>query len=60
MIIICDVPKGTKARDFDPFPGSEKAINYGCCCPDNQNLWPKQLQFSDTCRVHELEKVRPQ
>ncbi len=56
-IIFCDVPRGTMAREFDPFPGSEKAIKQGCICP-HQNLWPKQLKFAKACPIHELQHVR--
>lgn len=55
--IVCNVPPETKEEDFDPFPGSEKAIHMGCTCPD-QRRWPKQLHFASDCPVHELEKVK--
>lgn len=55
-IVVCEIPPETKARDFDPFPGSEKAIRLGCTCPE-QRKWPEELHFADDCSVHELEHV---
>ena len=56
--IMCSVPKGTRASEFDPFPASERAIKLGCICP-HQIYWPDSLEFEQDCPVHQLEKVRP-
>lgn len=55
-LIVCSIPPETKARDFDPFPGSDKALKLGCTCPE-QRWWPEQLKFSADCPVHELERA---
>lgn len=56
-VIYCAVPKGTMAREFDPFPASEKAIKQGCTCP-HQTEWPKHIAFDSDCPVHDLEIIR--
>lgn len=53
MIIVCEIPKGTNPSEFDPFPGSDKALGLGCVCPE-QKHWPEHLHFSSDCPVHEL------
>jgi hypothetical protein len=55
-VFVCDIPPDAKARDFDPFPWSEKAIGLGCTCPE-QRRWPEQLHLSSDCPIHELERV---
>jgi hypothetical protein len=56
MRVVCNIPEGTTASEFDPFPASEKAIKLGCTCP-HQEGWPKWLEFDLDCPVHQLEKV---
>lgn len=55
--IVCNIPKDAAPRDFDPFPGSDKAIKLGCTCP-HQKFTPGQIRFDADCPVHELEHVR--
>lgn len=52
----CNIPPGTKAEAFDPFPGSEAAIARGCTCPI-QRRWPHSLHFALDCPVHELQRA---
>lgn len=55
-IIVCEIPPQAKPEDFDPFPGSRKAVERGCTCPE-QRWWPGQLRFASDCPVHELERA---
>ncbi len=55
-LITCNFDPETKPSEFDPFPGSDKAVKLGCTCPE-QKWWPGQLRFAVDCPVHELEKA---
>jgi hypothetical protein len=52
-IIECAIPASATPKDFDPFPGSEKAIRLGCTCP-HQPFVPGKIRFDADCPVHEL------
>ena len=56
-IIQCKLPENMLKEDFNPFPGSIKAIILGCTCPTEQVLWPNSLEISSECKIHKLEKV---
>lgn len=36
-----------------PFPGSQEAIEAGCCCPETQP-WPGGLAIDGDCPVHPI------
>jgi hypothetical protein len=57
MVITCNVPPGTIKERFNPFPGSDAALDQDCTCPVDQDKWPGAVQIRIGCPVHVLEKV---